>query len=128
MNARHSAVAIAAATLALGGSALALSPPVVPSTPPQCAIEVVSTPQGTRLRPVARSGSDLSGSYRLNVETSGTSGRSTVSQGGDFSLLAGREEMLGSVSLGQASGTRLVARMDLSWAGGRTHCVRHAQL
>lgn len=128
MNVRHSAVAIAAVTLGLGGSALALPTPEVPSTHPRCDIEVVSTPQGTRLRPIARSAADLLGSYRLNVETSGGGGGSSVSQGGDFSLRAGQEEVLGSVSLGQAHGTRLVARMDLSWAGGTTHCVRRAQL
>jgi len=128
MNARNSAAAIAAVTLGLGGSALALPPPEVPSAQPRCDIEVVSTPQGTRLRPIARAAADLSGSYRLNVETTGAGGGSSVSQGGDFSLHAGQEQVLGSVSLGHADGTRLVARMDLSWAGGSTHCVRRAQL
>jgi len=128
MNARISVAAITAVTLGLSGSALAMPGPVGPPTPVQCDVEVVRTAQGTLLRPVARSGVELSGFYRLNVETSGPGGRSTVSQGGEFSLLAGREQSLGSVSLGQASGARIVARMDLFWPGGRTQCVHRGGL
>ena len=128
MNARNSAAAIAAVTLGLSGSALAMPGPVAPPPPVHCDIEVVQTPDGTRLRPVARSGIDLSGSYELNVETSGAGGRSTVSQGGEFSLLAGRGQTLGSVSLGRAPGARIVARMEVSWPGGQTQCVRRVTL
>lgn len=128
MNARNSAAAIAALTLGLSGGALAMPRPVALPPPVQCVIEVVQTPDGTRLLPVARSGIDLSGSYELNVETSGTGGRSTVSQGGEFSLVAGRGQTLGSVSVGQASGARILARLDVSWPGGRTQCERRVTL
>ncbi|WP_298162119.1 curli-like amyloid fiber formation chaperone CsgH [Brevundimonas sp.] len=128
MNARNSAAAIAAVTLGLSGSALAMPGQMAITPQVQCDIEVVQTPDGTQLRPVARSGIDLSGSYQLTVETSGPAGSSSVSQGGEFALLAGQVQALGSVSLGRASGTRIVARVDVSGPSGRTRCVRRVTL
>ena len=123
MNDLAATSAAVAVALGLSGSAVALPHP--PSV--QCEIEVVTTPHGTVLRPVARSAAALSGEYRLSVESAGSGGSSQVSQGGAFSLTPGRPETLGSVSLAQSSGMQVLARMELSWAGGRTHCERRVR-
>lgn len=116
--------AIAALALGLGLPAPAMAQP--PTT--ACNIDVLSTPQGIVLRPIARSRTAVSGTYRLSVETSGPAGRSTVSQGGDFSVRGAREQTLGSVSLGHSSGGLAQARVELFWAGGRTSCARRVRL
>lgn len=116
------AIAALALTLCPSGTALA-QPPAA-----QCDIDVLRTPQGIVLRPIARSGTAVSGSYLVSVETSGPAGRSTVSQGGDFSVRGGHSQTLGSVSLGQSSGGLAQARVELFWAGGRTSCARRVRL
>lgn len=115
-------IAALALTLSPAGAALALP------TAAQCEIDVLSTPQGIVLRPVARSRTGVSGSYQLSVDTSGPAGRSAVSQGGDFSVRGGRSEGLGSIALGRSSGAVVVARMNLSWAGGQASCTRRIQM
>jgi len=108
--------------------ALSTSGALAQSTSPQCNINVLSTPQGVVLQSTARSRTAVSGSYQLSVETTGPAGRSTVSQGGEFSVRGGSSEALGSLSLGRSSGALVVARMELSWAGGHTSCTRRIRL
>ena len=122
MKSLHSLIAALALALSSSGGAQALP------TAPQCDIDVLNTPQGIVLQSVARARTAVSGSYQLSVDTSGPTGRSTVSQGGDFSVRGGRSETLGSLFLGRSSGALVVARMDLSWAGGRTSCMRRIRL
>ena len=118
----NSAIAALALTLGPSGAALALPPAA------QCDIDVLSTPQGIVLRPVARSRTAVSGSYQLSVDTSGPAGRSAVSQGGDFSVRGGRSDGLSSVALGRSPGAVVVARMNLSWAGEHANCMRRIQM
>ena len=118
----NATLAALALTLGLSGGAQARPASV------GCEIDVLRTGQGVILRPVASASSGLAGIYQLSVDTAGRAGRSSVSQGGEFAVRGGQRTTLGSVALGQGSGAVATARMDLSWRGGRTSCVRKIRL
>lgn len=120
MIGRTVAATTLAASLVFSASAQAPQHPAV-----QCEITVVETAQGRLIRPVAQAGRAIGGAYQLSVETVGDGGRSQVSQGGDFSLRAGQRHVLGTVSVGGASGAQVTALLVLTWRGGRTQCVQH---
>ena len=117
-------VTLAAVVLAMGLSSGAQARP--PSV--GCGIDVVRAGPNIVLRPVASASSGLAGVYQLSVDTAGRAGRSSVSQGGEFSIRGGQRTTLGSVAVGQSRGAITQARLDLSWPGGRTSCVRQIRL
>jgi hypothetical protein len=122
------ALAFVIVMLGASSSALAVPTPTTGPSPIQCEIDMVTTPRGLVLRPVARSEASISGSYQLIVETSAVDGRSTVTQGGDFALLAGQSQALGMISLGHTPRATMAARLEIDWEGGHTGCSRRATL
>lgn len=108
---------LSAAVAAILGACAAAAPASVSAAPPHtqtvaeatkdtgvsCAIRATRTAHGLRLEPVATSAKAFAGDYEFTLAKNGGGGSSDVSQGGPFSVEAGRSLTLGAseISLGK---------------------------
>lgn len=90
-----------------------------------CEIRASKSGSGVELTGVVRASQATSGSYRFSVAQSGSGGSSDIDQGGDFSLKAGEQQVVGEISLGKGS---FDARLKVSSSAGGTSCARHTSL
>ncbi|WDR06993.1 curli-like amyloid fiber formation chaperone CsgH [Devosia rhodophyticola] len=67
---------------------------------------------------------DLSGTYRLSIVSSGPSGRSNINQGGGFSVRANEDVVLGRVSLNANASTKV--DFEISANGATIDCTADA--
>lgn len=104
--------------------ALAHVVPAAAAGPLGCEIREASRSGGVTLQPVVVAEKKVSGSYLFTVESRTGGGRSSSTQGGDFSLRPGEEAVLSEVSLGLARGARYDAELTLDWNGEAVTCER----
>lgn len=122
---KNLAPAAAGLALALSATALMAASGVVHSGAYRC--EVVATASGgmTTLEGVVHAEKAVSGSYTFRVESGGSSGRSNIKQGGDFSAAPGTPAQLGQVTLG-GSGSVFDATLEVDTPDGRLTCSKRA--
>lgn len=87
-----------------------------------CEIRSTDIRGGVRLEAVVVGHGRASGEYEFVVAKSGSGGTSNVSQGGDFEVDAGRETVVGEVTLGSGEKARVRARLTVTSANGRNSC------
>lgn len=87
---------------------------------PRCLLRVERSGGLVTVEPLFVSDRAVSGEYRLAVVGGGAAGRSTISQGGAFDARAGRETVLGSVTLN--AGGRYDATLEVDAGGERLAC------
>jgi hypothetical protein len=87
-----------------------------------CEIRSTDIRGGVRLEAVVVGRGGASGEYEFVVAKSGSGGTSNVSQGGDFEIGAGKEAVVGEVTLGSAEKAKVKARLTVSSASGKNAC------
>jgi len=87
--------------------------------------EIKATPVGSMIRMEAFAHADghLGGTYSLQVENSGKSGRSTINQNGDFDAREGRPQLLSSVTL-DAGGSTYTVMLDIVSGEKSVRCTK----
>lgn len=90
--------------------------------PVSCEIQISEIAGGIRVQPTATSVADLSGTYEFAVSKTGGGNSATTSQGGPFTVRAGRTEVLSDAAF-DARGT-LVATLRINWQGGTLSCEK----
>ena len=87
-----------------------------------CEIRSTDIRGGIRLEAVVVGRGGASGEYEFVVAKSGSGGTSNVSQGGDFEIGAGKEAIVGEVTLGSGEKAKVKARLTVSSANGKSAC------
>jgi len=88
-----------------------------------CGIVKVETPSSVELVGKVTSPVPAEGSYHFVIEKQGPSGRSDVTQSGDFLIGAGDgEEEVGRVTLDMDPSAFYVAHLIIEWNGGEIDC------
>jgi hypothetical protein len=88
-----------------------------------CRIEVKADGEAIRIDAVARSREDLSGRYRFDIQKISASGASHNIQSGNFSLEAGREEIISTTFLGASDANHYQAKLVLDSSSGSISCI-----
>ena len=88
-----------------------------------CRIEVKADGEAIRIDAVARSREDLHGRYRFDIQKISASGASHNTQSGNFSLEAGREEILSTTFLGASDANHYQAKLVLDSSSGSISCI-----
>ena len=93
----------------------------IASAEPEC--RIVAESRGTVILVTGRVTPEdaMSGEYRLHVTTESGTGRSSVSQNGDFTGPGGEEHPLGAVNVIMRPGTEIDAELTVT-TGGQTIC------
>ncbi|MGJ0509700.1 MAG: curli-like amyloid fiber formation chaperone CsgH [Methylocystis sp.] len=86
----------------------AIDPPAI-----QCSVDAEHQRDHVSLRGRIVGASAASGSYRLEIQSQSPSGRSMVTQAGQFKSEADEPVFVGAAHLSMAAGTRLVARLSV---------------
>ena len=89
----------------------------------RCEIRVKNHGSTLTLEGVALAKASVSGSYSMQISSSGGGGSSDIDQSGDFSASPGAPGSLGVVNL-SGSGARYVARLHVTWNGGSAQCTK----
>jgi hypothetical protein len=84
----------------------------------ECDIHAVRTSRGVRFEAAALSEFAASGEYEFIITKRDRSGSSDIVQGGEYDLLAGYTQSLGSAEVSVERGGAYVARLILSDADG----------
>ena len=108
--------------IALTGVAIGANQAHAASNDQRCRIEAVSQNAMTAIRGVVESPSSLSGSYQLNVVSSGSGGSSNINQGGAFEAAANIPVTLGQVTLG-SPGAVYDVTLSISSNAGNFECT-----
>jgi len=88
-----------------------------------CDIVKVETPSSIELVGKVSSSEPAEGSYHFVIEKQGPSGRSDITQSGDFLIGAGDgEEEVGRVTLDMDPSAFYVAHLVIEWSGGEIDC------
>lgn len=90
------------------------------TTAVQCDVRVTDAGGERTLEAVIKTAQPLTGSYQLDVSTSGGGNSSSTSQSDDFSVGAG-ETVLSSTSFNAGS---YAATLEVTWGGGSVSCKR----
>ncbi|SDY83985.1 curli-like amyloid fiber formation chaperone CsgH [Citreimonas salinaria] len=89
----------------------------------KCEIKSRSVGSTVELTGVVWADQSAHGIYRMTVDKSGPSGRSSVAQQGNFDLGSGRPEILGLVRVNTTEGDRYVARLVVQTESGEEVCA-----
>ncbi|QKV18464.1 curli-like amyloid fiber formation chaperone CsgH [Oricola thermophila] len=89
----------------------------------QCEIDVSSSGRSLELGAVVHARKPVTGTYSLAVSGSGSSGSTSISQGGFFSAGPGDDARLGKLVLAN-NGAQYRVRLDIDVAGRDHSCVR----
>lgn len=108
--------------LGAAGIAIGAGDPGKAAEPVRCEIRAHSTDGRTSLEGVVQADKAVSGSYRLRVKSSGTSGSSNIDQGGDFTAGPGNPATLGTVML-DTLGARFDASLTITVDGKTIECA-----
>ncbi|WDR02160.1 curli-like amyloid fiber formation chaperone CsgH [Devosia algicola] len=90
----------------------------------RCGLETTTSNGTVALEARLVSPTDLSGTYRLSIISSGPSGRSNINQGGGFSARANEDVVLGRVSLN--SNAKSNVDFEVSANGATIDCTDSA--
>jgi PPE-repeat protein len=82
--------------------------------PSACEIRMTATPLGVKIDGVVHGRTGRSGSYQLELQKSGPSGHSDVSQGGDFTVGANGEAVVSESELNVSRGDVYRVAMTVS--------------
>lgn len=88
-----------------------------------CRIDAAADGEAIRIEAVANSRSDASGHYRFEVMKNSESGTSNNIQSGNFTIEAGREEILTTTFLGASDAGHYRARLVLNSNSGSVSCI-----
>lgn len=92
--------------------------------PIRCEIHVKERGNAIALEAVVLASKAAEGTYELHVTGSGTGGSSDIAQSGDFTVAAGAESSVGSVTLSN-DGTSYVARLAVTSDSGTHRCTKN---
>lgn len=87
-----------------------------------CEIRSTDIRGGVKLEALVLGRRGASGEYEFVVAKSGSGGTSNVSQGGEFEIGAGKETVVGEVTLGSGEKAKVKARLTVNTASGKTSC------
>lgn len=120
----HLPVTILSALLGAGLIGAALTATANATDPIRCEIHVKERGDAIALEAVVLASQAAEGTYELQVTGSGAGGSSDIAQSGDFSVAAGAESSVGSVTLSN-DGTSYVARLAVTSGSGTHRCTKH---
>ena len=92
------------------------------SKPLTCEIRSTDIRGGIRLEAIVIGRAGGSGEYEFVVAKSSGGGTSNISQGGEFDIGAGKETVVGEVTLGSGEKAKVQARLTVGSASGKPVC------
>ena len=90
--------------------------------PLSCEIRSTDIRGGVRLEAIVIGRAGGMGEYEFVVAKSGGGGTSNISQGGEFQIGAGKETVVGEVTLGSGERAKVKAHLTVNAASGKTSC------
>ena len=123
-------ILLIASLSAIGACSAAASPPMLAGAPDEpvsayaepadvsCNVRTTRTAHGVRFEARAASETDASGEYEFVITKRDRGGSSDIVQGGEFDLIAGEAQSLGSAEVSVERGGSYSARLVLRDAGG----------
>jgi len=91
------------------------------SSPLRCEVAVSGPSSARSFEGRVQSDRPVTGTYRLVIRRSGSSGQALITQAGDFNVSPGRPARLGQATLG-GDHARYSVELELRWNGQRTQC------
>jgi hypothetical protein len=114
--------AVAVLGVGLAGTAIAATQGTA-AEPIQCEIHVAEHGGTVDLEAMVRVTATTDGTYEFTISGGGADGNSDIAQSGEFSVAAGNESAVGSVTLTSTGGT-YVAKLLVTAAGRTSHCTK----